>query len=81
MNWLAIGLGTVAFFAVGVGGDDVGFAADGAGWTMKEIVEGLVEATEASEAGGERDFCHGHLGFVDELLGEENAAGLRDGDG
>ena len=59
----------------------MGLAADGAGWTVKEIVEGFVESTEAAEAGGERDFSHGHLGFVDELLGEENAAGLCDGDG
>lgn len=37
-----------------------------------------VEAANASEAGGERNLLHGQRRFVDELLGEMQAAGLRD---
>ena len=40
-------------------------------------MERLVEATDAAEAGGERNIGHGQIGLVDELLGEENAARLR----
>jgi hypothetical protein len=65
----------------GVGGDGVRLSADGAGWTVKEIMEDFVESAEAAETGCERNFGHGHLGFVDELLGEEDAAGLCNGDG
>jgi hypothetical protein len=48
---------------------------------MEEMLEGFVESPDAAKTGGEGDFGHGHSGFVDELLGEENAAGLRYGDG
>ena len=40
----------------------------------------LVEAADAAEAGGEGDLGHRQLGLVDELLGQQHAAGLRDGD-
>jgi hypothetical protein len=43
--------------------------------------ERFVEAPDAAKTGGEGDFGHGHVGFVYELLGEEDAAGLRYGDG
>ena len=65
----------------GVGLDSGGFAAQRVGWTVEEILECFVESPDASESGCEGDFGHGHPGFVDELLGEEHAAGLRDGDG
>ncbi len=66
----------------GVGcGSCGGLAAEGAGRAVEEVVEGFVEAAEAAESGGQRDFGHGHAGFVDELLGEEDAAGLGDRDG
>ena len=42
------------------------------------MLECFVESPDAAEPGCEGDFRHGHLGFVDELLGKEDAAGLRD---
>ncbi len=66
---------------------DVGFRggefapAEGAGWALEEVEEGFVEAADAAESGGGGDLRHGHVGFVEEVLGEEYAAGLSDGDG
>jgi hypothetical protein len=45
------------------------------------MLERFVESPDAAEAGGEGDLGHGHLSFVDKLLGEEDTAGLRDRDG
>jgi hypothetical protein len=55
-------------------------SAEGAGWAMEEVEEGFVEPAETAEASSHRYFGHGHLGFVDELLCEEDATGLGDGD-
>jgi hypothetical protein len=54
-----------------------GFAAQRVGRAVEEMPERFVEAPDAAESGCEGDFGHGHLGFVDELLGEEDTAGLR----
>jgi len=56
-------------------------SAQGAGWAMEEVEEGLVESAETAEAGCHGYFGHGHMGFVDELLCEEDATGLGDRDG
>ena len=62
-------------------GRDDGAAAQLAGRPLVEREEGVVEAADASEAGGHGNRCHGQAGFVQKLLGEENAARLRNGQG
>src|SRR5581483_8594075 len=47
----------------------------------EESMKRLVEAPNASEAGGERHFAERHPRLVHELLREEHAPGLGDGDG
>src|SRR6185312_1880350 len=54
--------------------------AQGARRPVKEIVKGFVEAPDAAEACRQRDFRHRHGGFVNELLGEEDAPRLCDHD-
>src|ERR1700759_3426232 len=56
-----------------------GFAPQGTRGTLKQIAEGLVESSDAAESCRQSDFRHGHLGFMNKLLGEKNAAGLGDG--
>ena len=46
---------------------------------LKELLEGLVEATDAPEAGRQSDLGHGHARIVNELFREEDAARLRNG--
>jgi hypothetical protein len=46
---------------------------------VKQIAEDLIESSYTPESCCERDFRHWHLGFMNELLGEKNAACLRDG--
>ena len=60
-------------------GCDDGAAAQLAGRAFVEGEEGVVEAADAAEAGGHGDRGHGQARFVEKLLGEEHAAGLRDG--
>jgi hypothetical protein len=48
---------------------------------MKEIPEYFVESTNAAKSCCESNVGHGHLSFVDELLGKEYASRLRHGDG
>jgi hypothetical protein len=66
------------YACVGLAGGS--FATQGVRRAVEEMLERLVEAPQAAESGCECDFGHRHSGFVYELLGEENAAGLRDGD-
>jgi hypothetical protein len=47
---------------------------------MKQITKCLIESPQAAEAGRQRNFRHGHLRFMNQLLGEEYAARLRHGD-
>ena len=51
-----------------------------AGRTTKQRQESFVESADAAEPCGECDLGHRQMRFVDELLGEQNAAGLGDGD-
>ena len=62
----------------GGGGRD-GAAAQLAGRPFVECEEGVVETADAAEARGHGDGGHGEARFVQKLLGEEHAAGLRDG--
>src|SRR3981189_644291 len=45
------------------------------------MLECFVEPPDAAESGCEGRFGHGNLRFVEECLGEEDSASLRDGDG
>jgi hypothetical protein len=49
--------------------------------TIKQRQESFVESADATEPCGEGNLSHRQARFVDELLGEQNAAGLGDGDG
>jgi hypothetical protein len=51
-----------------------------AGRTTKQRQESFVESADAAEPCGEGDLGHRQMGFVDELLGEQNAAGLGNSD-
>ena len=53
------------------------FSPQCAGRAVEEITKYLVESPNAAEAGGQGNFGHGHLCFVDQLLGEEDTPGLR----
>jgi hypothetical protein len=44
----------------------------------EQRLEGFVETANAAEPRGERDFGHRQPRLMDELLGKQNAAGLRD---
>jgi len=55
-----------------------GQAANLRGRAMVNVLNVGIEAADGTEAGGERNVIHGKSGFVDELLGEMEAAGLRD---
>src|SRR6185437_2839756 len=48
-----------------------------AGRAAEELAEGLVEAADAAEAGGQRHLAKRHARLVDELFGEEHAPRLR----
>ena len=56
-------------------------SSQGAGRPMEEVAKGLVESPKAAESCGHCNLCHGHAGFVDELLREENTPCLGNGDG
>ncbi len=43
------------------------------------MAKDFVESSDAPESCCQGDFRHRHLGFMDELLGEKNAASLGDG--
>jgi hypothetical protein len=47
---------------------------------MEESPDGFIEAAYAAESRGDGDLRHRHPGLVDQLLGEEDAPGLRNGD-
>jgi len=47
---------------------------------MEKFLKEFIEPAQATEACGERNFGHGHLSFVDEMFGEEDAPGLGYGD-
>jgi hypothetical protein len=47
---------------------------------VEELFKELIEPAQTVEACRDRNFRHGHLSFVDEVLGEEYATGLRYGD-
>ena len=57
------------------------FSSQRTGRAAEKIVEYLIESPQAVESGRERDLGHGHLGFVNQLLGKKNATGLCDRDG
>ena len=65
--------------AVGATLRDAG-AAQRAGRAVEELLEGLVEAPHAAEAGGQRHLGHRQARLVDQLLGEQHAPGLGDRD-
>jgi len=44
------------------------------------FLEAGVKAADAAEAGSQSDLTHGKAAFINQLLGEMQAAGLRDGD-
>ena len=46
-----------------------------------ELLKRLVEPPHAAKAAGQRDLDHGEIGLMDQLLGKQHAAGLRDRDG
>jgi hypothetical protein len=48
---------------------------------MKEVAKRFIEASHAGESGSKGDVRHGHTGFVNQVLGEEHSASLRDGNG
>ncbi len=52
-----------------------------AGRAREQGLERLVEPAHAAEAGREGDFDHRQVRLMDQLLGEQHAACLRDGDG
>ena len=52
--------------------------ADLAGGSLESLADSRVEATDASEAGGERNFAQGQTRFVNQLFCEVQAACLRD---
>ena len=45
----------------------------------EQRAERFVEPPDTAEPGGESDFRHGQMSFVDQLLGKQNAARLGDG--
>ena len=51
-----------------------------AGRPAEQLAEGLVEAAHAAEARGQRHLGHRQVRVVDQLLGEQHAPRLRDGD-
>ena len=51
------------------------------GRTTKQRQECFVESADAAEPCGKGDLSHRQVRFMDELFGEQNAAGLGDGDG
>ncbi len=44
---------------------------------MEELAKGLVEAADAAKAGGKSDLRHRQTRVMDQLFGEQHAAGLR----
>src|SRR5215469_16398642 len=46
--------------------------------TMKQFEKRFVESPQAAEASRHRNFCHGHLGLMYELLGKKHSSCLRD---
>ena len=55
-------------------------AAQRAGRPAEQVAEDLVEAAHAAEARGQRHFGHRQARVVQQLLGEQHAPRLRDGD-
>jgi hypothetical protein len=54
-------------------GADHGLApAQGGGRSVVELLEGLVEAPHAAEAGGQGHLAHRQVGLVDQLLGQQH---------
>ena len=45
---------------------------------MEEIAKYFIESPQTAKAGRQRNLCHGHIGFVDQLLGEQHTPRLRD---
>jgi hypothetical protein len=56
-------------------------APERAGRAAKQVAENLVEAAHAAEARGQRHLGHRQAGVVQQLLGEQHAPRLGDGDG
>jgi hypothetical protein len=50
--------------------------AQGGGRAVIELLEGLVEAPHAAEAGGQGHLAHRKVGLVDQLLGQQHPPGL-----
>jgi hypothetical protein len=45
-----------------------------------ELLKSLIKSPDASKSAGERDLDHREIGLMNQLLGEQHAAGLRNCD-